>query len=362
MDRNNRRLTALSLALCAVLAPAIHGQDDDPSAAMPVTALFASDEILTVTIEGPLSSIFKERDDDKEEFDATLRYAVADGGEVTVPIELRTRGAFRLQQRVCSFPPLRVDVDSADVEGTLFAGLDKIKVVTHCQDKREEYEQNTLLEYLLYRAYNLFTEESFRARLAHITYVDTDAKRDTVTRYAFFIEPVEVLAARNGYEVLEVPQVPPSQMQQGSLTRYEMYQYMIGNTDWDPFKPKQGEPFCCHNGELIGSMMDIVVIPVPYDFDWSGVVNARYAKPAEVLGIRTVRQRRFWGICRSDAEWRALIPEFQARQDAVYQLFRSQPGLEPKRVEQTLEYLDEFYKLIGDADDAVGLFGRECRG
>ena len=362
MDQNNRRLTTTAFALCILMVGAAQGQESEAPVKTVTAPLFASDEILTVTIEGPLDKVFKERDDDKEEFDAELRYVGADGAEVAVPIELRTRGHFRLQRRTCPFPPLRVDVDSADVVGTVFTGLDKIKVVTHCHNKREEYEQNTLLEFLLYRAYNLFTDASFRARLAHITYIDTEAKQDTVTRYAFFIEPVEVLAARNGYEVLEVPLVPPSQMQQGALTLYEMYQYMIGNTDWDPFKPKQGEPFCCHNGELIGSMMDIVVIPVPYDFDWSGVVNARYAKPAEVLEIRSVRERRFWGICRSEEAWRELMPEFLAKREAVYDLFRLQPDLEPKRIEQTLDFLDEFYELIGDADEAVDVFERECRG
>jgi hypothetical protein len=360
---NSRASAAVLLAAGLTLGPALSAQTDGGMAVAtaPPAPLFASHEILDVVVEGPLNSVIKERGDDKDSFEGVVRYA-SDGSEVSVPVKLRTRGAFRLQKSVCPFPPIRVHVDSAGAVGTLFDGLDKIKMVTHCHDKREEYEQNALLEYLLYRTYNLFTEASFRARLARVTYIDAEAKRDTLTRYAFFIEPIEAVAARNGYEVLEVPMVPPDQMQQGELALYEVFQYMIGNTDWDPFKPKQGEQFCCHNGELIGSMMDLIVVPVPYDFDWSGVVNARYARPAEILGIRTVRQRRFWGICRPREEWQALIPVFQERQDAVYDLFREQPDLDPERLEKTLEYFDEFYELIADEDEVWDVFKSECRG
>jgi hypothetical protein len=327
-----------------------------------VTPLFASDEPLVLTIEGPLAKVIKERGEDQESFPGTLRYVAPDGEIVSVPAELRTRGAFRLRASTCGFPPLRVRIDSAGAVGSLFEGQDKLKLVTHCQDKKDSYEQNTLLEYLLYRTYNLFTEASFRVRLAHITYVDTDGKRKPFTKLGFFIEPVEALAARNGHEVITVPVVPPDQMQLDALTLFEVFQYFIGNTDWEPFQPKKGEDTCCHNAVLIGSARDIVVVPVPYDFDWSGVVSAPYARPADVLGIRNVRERRFWGVCRPPEDWAALFPVFRERRDAIFDLYRLQPDLDVKRREKALAYLDEFYGLIGDEDEALRIFASECRG
>jgi hypothetical protein len=345
----------------ALLAPPLAAQRTvivDPA---PVAPLFSSDEPLAMTIEGPLRKVFGERGDDPESFDGMLRYEGSGGDEVALPIELRTRGAFRLQAANCGFPPLRIRVDSAGATGTLFEGQDKLKLVTHCQDRRDEYEQNTLLEYLLYRTYNLFTDASFRVRLAHITYVDTGGKRKPITKHGFFIESVEAVAARNGYEVIEVPSVPPAQVQQGPLTLFELFQYLIGNTDWDPFQAKRGEDECCHNVDLIGSVRDIVVIPVPYDFDWSGVVSAPYARPAKILGIRNVRERRFWGVCRPPQEWVALFPVFQATREAVFDLFRLEPSLAMSRSERTIEYLNEFYELIGDEEKAVRVFASECR-
>ncbi len=330
------------------------------SAAAP---LFSSHEVLDLTLVGPLDQVFRERgQDDPEAFAAELRWRSADGAEASYDVSLRTRGQFRLQPRTCGFPPLRVNFKKSAVEGTLFEGQDKVKLVTHCQDKRDEYEQYVLQEYLIYRMYNLFTEESFRVRLARLTYVDTEEKRDSLTRYAFFIEDEEAMAARNGYEVLEVPQVPPSQLIRERLIQFELFQYLIGNTDFDPFNKEPDDESCCHNAVLIGSMLDMVALPVPYDFDWSGVISARYARPDSRLGIRSVRQRRFWGVCRPREEWEAEFPVFHERREAIYDLFRSQPDLDPDRLEDSLEYFDEFYEIIGDERKVGREIVSMCRG
>jgi len=324
--------------------------------------LFASDEVLELTLEGPLSRVIQERGDDKESFPGTVRYRTPSGEDVTIPVTLRTRGHFRLRAKTCGFPPLRLDFEPSAALGTVFEGQDRLKLVTHCQDRRAEYEQFVLQEYLIYRMYELLTPRSFRARLAHITYVDDDGKREPVTRYAFFLEPDEAMAARNGMEVLEVPVVAPEQMEQEDLVRLEVFEYLIGNTDWEPFQPEKGAKYCCHNAVLIGSMWDQVVVPVPYDFDWSGVISAPYARPAPTLGIRSVRERRYWGVCRPREQLDAALPEFVAQRDAIYALVREQPGLEPKRAERMTEYLDEFYDIIGDPRRVSREMEAKCRG
>ncbi len=354
---------AAVLVFLAAGAPVAAQEPVDTVGTSAAAPLFASHDVLELTLVGPLDQVFRERDqDDPEAFDAVIRRRTAEGTEESYDISLRTRGQFRLQPRTCGFPPLRVNFKKSAVEGTLFEGQDKVKLVTHCQDKRDEYEQYVLQEYLIYRMYNLFTEESFRVRLTRLTYVDTEGKRDSITKYAFFIEDVDAMAVRNGHEVLEVPQVPPSQVARQELIRFELFQYLIGNTDFDPFHREPDDESCCHNAVLIGSMVDILVIPVPYDFDWSGLIAARYARPDSRLGIRSVRQRRFWGVCRPREQWEAEFPEFLERQDAIYSLFRSQPDLDPERLEDSLEYFDEFYEIIGDE----GKIGREiaskCRG
>ncbi|MBE0591176.1 MAG: hypothetical protein IH616_02100 [Gemmatimonadales bacterium] len=323
--------------------------------------LFASDELIELTIEAPLGRLVKDRGDEKESFPGVVRYMTREGGEVALDVGLRTRGNFRLRPKTCGFPPLRVDVKKSAGRGTLFEGQSRLKLVTHCQDGRAEYEQFVLQEYLIYRIYGLLTPRSFRVRLARITYLDSDGKRDPLTRYGFFVEREEAMAARNGWEVLKVPVVPPDQMQQEDLARFEVFQFFIGNTDFEPFQPAEGAEFCCHNAVLIGSIPDGVVVPVPYDFDWSGVISAPYARPQAILGIRSVRERRYWGVCRPREALDAVFPDFVARRDAIAELVRSQPGLDPKRLERTLEYFGEFYEIIGDARKVTREMEDQCR-
>jgi hypothetical protein len=121
-----------------------------------------------------------------------------------------------------------------------------------------------------------------------------------------------------------------------------VFQYMIGNTDW--------AVSALHNIVLIRDSAG-VVYPVPYDFDWSGVIWTPYAQPDSRLGIANVRQRIFRGTCRAPDELKTLFVRFNRQKDAIYALYRgmASEGLEAKRIEQALDYYDEFYKTINDA-------------
>jgi hypothetical protein len=105
---------------------------------------------------------------------------------------------------------------------------------------------------------------------------------------------------------------------------------------------------------------------VPYDFDFSGLVNARYATPDPSLKIRRVRQRLFRGFCpdqvkRPQADYDAVVALFQERKDEIYQAWRNQEGLEPDRLQENLEYLDEFYETISDPELIEKRMMRDCR-
>jgi hypothetical protein len=326
--------------------------------------LFASHEPLTLTIEAPLSTIFKERGQDSKEYPGKV---VHQEGEqpVSLNVEIRTRGKTRLSRRICQFPPLRLDFPRKQAEATVFRGQDKVKLVTHCQDERSEHEQYVLQEYLVYRVLNLLTDLSFKARLARVTYRDTEAKRDTVTRYGFLIEADETMAARNSWFALAVPAVPPEMADPEYLALVEVFQYLIGNPDWSAFAVAPDEDECCHNTQPVGTQAG-PVFSVPYDFDITGVVNPRYGdglfRPQERnLGIRTIRDRVYRGLCASAGLLPAVFALFSEKRDAIYALYREQPELERKIVDATLKYFDEFYDTINDPRKVEREFGAKCR-
>ena len=335
---------AFVVAAVSLAAPVL-GQSPAP--------LFAGPDVLSFKLETDFGAVFKERGQESKEYPGKLSYSGPDGTPVTLDLEVRTRGNFRLRPQTCSFPPLRLDFPKGGVENTIFAGQDKLKLTVHCQDRRN-YEQNLLLEYLIYRVFNLLTDQSYRARLARFTYVDAAGKRDTLTRYAFFIENDSLMAARLGGTILDVQEVHDETTEREQITRIAVFEYFIGNTDWSVW--------ALHNIVLVAIPNNQVPIAVPYDFDWSGVISAPYARPDARLAIRTVRERLFRGYCRTAEELAPFFQAFNDKKEAIYDLYRNQEGLDPKVRDDALKYYDEFYKTINDPRAVTREFIRSCRG
>ena len=356
-------MSPVGLTLAVLLIPAGQVEPDPAAGQVP---LFATHEPATLTIRAPFEDIFRQRGQESEELPGWVLITRADGGTDTLDVDIRTRGRTRLEKRICRFPPLRLDFPKDSVAGTLFEGQNRLKLVTHCQDDREEYEQYVLLEFLIYRMYNLFTDLSFRVRLAQITYEDTEDDRETITRYGFLIEDEDMVAARNGWAALEIPGVPPSALDPDNLALAGVFHYMIGNTDWSAFEGAPDDDECCHNTKPIGAPQG-PVFSLPYDFDMSGLLNTRYANRLyrgnlEMLGLRTVRQRLFRGLCMSAEYWPQVVARFNELRPEVEALFRNQEGLEDDVIEDSLEYIDDFYEVINDEGRVRREFERRCRG
>jgi hypothetical protein len=265
---------------------------------------------------------------------------------------VRTRGNFRLRRRTCNFPPLRINFKTKDTENTVFHGEDKLKLVAHCQDNKEEFEQYVLQEYLIYRIYNLFTDRSFRVRLARMTYVDTGSDKEPFTRWGFLLEDDDRMAARNGMDIFEMQGIHPDATDYELVTLLYVFQYLIGNTDWSVSG--------MHNIELMAGETQ-VPYAVPFDFDWSGLIAAPYARPDPQLPIRKVRDRLFRGYCRTPEELAPVFAQFNAKKDDIYALYRNQAGLDEDYLEKTLKYFDEFYETINDPRKVDREFIRRCR-
>ncbi len=321
--------------------------------------LFTSYDVLEFTIEAPFKKVFRERGQESEQFPAVLTYQ--DGGEpVSLNLKVNTRGRFRLRKRTCNFPPIQLDLQKDSVAGAIFAGQNKIKLVTHCQSGREEYEQYVFQEYLVYRAFSLFGDMSFRVRLAHITYVDNEEDKDPLTKYAFLIEHKDDLAARTGWEILGIPQVPPDYFDQDNLNVSAVFQFLIGNTDIAFFEAAPDETECCHNAKALGSMAG-PVFSVPYDFDMAGIINTRYSEVSEKVPIRNVTQRFFRGRCVPPDQMARTLQVFQEQKEAMYALYMEQAQLDEKVREKTIEDLDDFYEIIDDDRKLDREIVRDCR-
>lgn len=353
MTRIARCLALGTVASWAILLPA--RLDAQPAAAVAApaadentTRLFASREPLELELSGDLRSILRDKSEDPPWRDARIAW-VENGDTLDRPVRARTRGRFRLEH--CSFPPLRLNFVKDSVKGTLFAGQDKPKLGTHCRDGGD-YEQYAVQEYLLYRIYEILSPYAFQARLARITYVDTAGNMDPVTRWALLMEEPAALAARLGGQDNERPGVLQVHVDPQALLVLGMFQYLIGNTDWS-----------------IPGLHNIVIIDrdgglplaVPYDFDWSGTIATRYAKPDPSLGTRSVTQRLWRTVCPTPDVIQPVIAHFNAKRAEIEALYDGFAPLEPKHAERTLQYFAEFYETINDPGRMERVLRDVCR-
>lgn len=324
--------------------------------------LFESEEVLQFTVRAPLEDIFRHRDQESEEYPGLV---IVDAGTEldTLEVEIRTRGRSRLDRSICRFPPLRLDFPRSRVAGSEFEGQDKLKLVTHCRDEHD-YEQAVLKEALAYRIFNRLTDVSFRVRVARITYDDMSDDHDPFIRYGFLIEDEAAVAERTGWSYVATPGVPPDYSDPDHLALLEVYQYMIGNADFSAFSADPGSEECCHNTKPIGTSTG-PIFALPYDFDVTGLVDARYARRLfrgnlERLGLRNLQDRRFRGLCQSEDRWPAVFDLFQDRRAAIEAVIQEQEGLDEDTREEALDYIREFYEMLDDPEDARKTFSREC--
>ena len=309
------------------------------------TPLFSSDDPIRLTIGGPIGPIARSAEDSTEAKPGTLTLA----GSTPLPIRLSARGITRRRSDTCQFPPLRVDFSGAPPATSLFAGQRRLKLVTHCRSSAS-FQQYLLMEYSAYRLFNLVTPVSFRARLATVDYVDPGGKPIT-TRWGFFIEDKDDVARRNNLRPANVgDRISSTQLEARQAARVAMFEYMIGNLDWSMIAGPRGEG-CCHNSRL-ASGAGGTLIPFPYDFDYSGLVDAPYAVPPEGFKISSVRRRIYRGHCRHNAEALAAAAEFRSKRPAIEALFGQVPGLEEKTRRSAIAYLGGFFADIA-TDDAV---------
>jgi hypothetical protein len=223
-----------------------------------------------------------------------------------------------------------------------------------------------MLEYLVYKLYNLITPVSFRVRAAEVTYRDSAADPG-VTRFGYLIEDIHEVAGRNEREELAAAshQVSLGQLDARATTRAAILEYMIGNLDWEFLASAAGEA-CCHNMRLLAAQGATpatarAVTPVPYDFDYTGFVDSPYAGPAPGVPIEKLTERYFRGFCAMSGEVPAVAQEYLARRAAMKALIDNQPGLTQQFRDKTDRFMDGFFATLNDPGRLQSQLVRHCR-
>lgn len=315
-------------------------------AASPPTPLFSSDAPIRIAIQGPIGSIARSAEQSTAPKPATLSVV---GSPETYAIQLSARGIARRRKETCDFPPLRVDLVQPPAATSLFAGQRRLKLVTHCRGSAA-FQQYLLLEYASYRIFNLLSPASFRVRLANVDYLEPGG-RVMVSRMGFFIEDRDDVGRRNGLRPAMVgDRVTVQQLDAAASARVALFQYMIGNLDWSMRAGPAGEG-CCHNSRLFNGAGP-GLISVPYDFDYSGLVDAPYAIPPAQFHIRNVKTRVYQGYCAHNGAAIATAAQIRAQRPAIEGLFGQIPMIEDRTRQKALAFLSRYFDETAN-DDSV---------
>jgi len=322
-----------------------------------VAPLFASDEVLDARIIAPFDVIARDRPVD-EYVPGKFSYTVSNGDVVEMDVGIRARGRYRRRPNVCSFPPLRLNFKKSQTKKTLFAGQDKLKLVTHCRTGSYVYKQAIIAEFLTYRILNLLTDISFRVRLLQISYANADGE-DGFDSFAILIEHKNDVAKRIGAAPLVFQETTVASLEPEYLNLTSVFQYLIGNTDFSPISGSPGGR-CCHNHTLFGNEGELYY-SIPYDFDMSGIVSAPHASPNPKLRLDSVQERLYRGRCVNNELLDDTIAVFIEKRDEIELLIRNQAGLANSTRGDMLKFIDKFYRTISRPKSIEKHFIKKCK-
>ena len=322
----------------------------DTAAKLSSKDFFKEETLPDVTITTDLGVLVNNKDKEKDK-PGVASITMPDGSVRTGNVLLRVRGKFRLEH--CYVPPLRVNFKGDKSQG--LSSLKSLKLANGCS--MGSYNDQLLLkEYLVYKIYNYLTDMSFRVRLVNLKIEDSKKKKKTIDIHSFFIEDMDDLAKRNNCRKwADSQRINTEGTNRAHMTFVSIFEYMIGNTDW-------AVPVG-HNIKLMSLKEGGISRPfaVPYDFDYSGLVNANYAVPDERLGTSSVRERVYRGFPRNVEELKIAVAPFREQKEKIFSLINNFELLSKDNKREMINYLNEFYQLIKNDDDLKRLFLENAR-
>ena len=329
-------LTALLLS--AHLSGQEMARDSQPAPAGLFDALYTGDdEIVDVELRLNLKQLVRERK--KDDYHAAHLTWGNGGPTERIAVGVQPRG--KLRRRICDFPPLKLKVDKEEAKAQMLEDFRKLKLVTHCMHQNGS-KNLVLREYLAYQLYRELTDASFKTQLVKVTYQDTEKAKRRWVRYGMLIEPNAQLAERVGGDLEDRYYCHTYEAVREQENLVAAFQMLIGNMDYTVNSQ--------HNMKWLRRHADSLLLPVPYDFDYSGFVNAHYAVPLpHYPELRRVTDRMYIGRAQSPEALRISLRALVDKREAFLTRIAAFEPLPKYERQQLKRYLERFYDRV-DAD------------
>jgi len=251
-----------------------------------------------------------------------------DTGTMTLPVEVSVRGKFRRKE--CDLPPIKLEFKKGDLKDLGLKKDDSYKLVTHCLDDKRGV-QYLYKEYSAYKMYNLVTDSSFQVQLFKITY-ENSRSGETLNSHAMLIESNEELEDRLDGKIDDSFGATVDSVDAATLEMTCLFNYMIGNQDMNLATSHNCKLMRKENGKML---------TIPYDFDYSLLVNARYAFPG-LEDNRTVK-RKYNGYLKNKLVYKKILPRFMANEEAFVDVIKGVHQMKGSHRSEAVRYIQDFF-------------------
>jgi hypothetical protein len=337
-------LFTLTYFILSICWPTLAGKTEDGR-------IFEEQEPIRLTLITDVVALQNDKSEEPDYIEGLLIHRISTYQLKSFEMKVKARGTTRRLTELCDFPPLKFDLKKNKVANTIFDGQNKLKFVAQCR-RNEQFENYLFQEYLIYKSFNLLTPNSYRVRLVELEIKDQKLRLEPISMYGFLIEDDEGLADRIDAQPYELPVYSQDSCQAFAVDVLATFQYMIGNTDWYINTRHNIDIFETSNGEMI---------PVPFDFDFSGLINMPYAQPSNEIPIKRVTQRYYKGSCRQNFDIENVIALFSEQKKGIFALYSNSGYLDPLTARKSLRYFKQFYKQIEDPERAKAIYGTACQ-
>lgn len=258
---------------------------------------------------------------------------IADKEQFSFTTELKPGGKSR--RKICRMPPLKMNFKKNELETFNFIkDIDKMKIVFQCQTSGSMAE-SIKKEKFLYDLYELVSPYGFRSKMVKIKISD-----DKNFVEGFIIESDKDFMKRRDIELLKNRTIAPTVVDREEYVKMCLFQFMISNSDWSARKG--------HNTDLFKRNADNSLVIVPYDFDYSGIIDNSYAVAPENLPIDDVTQRYFMDKTITVEELEKGIAYFLDIENDIYSTCDSASFLSESSQKRMKKFIENFYKIIKD--------------
>ncbi len=294
-------------------------------------------------LEATLTTDFVQLNENRRTEDyvsGSFDYLSPSGERISRDVKVRLRGKYRRLH--CASPPLKLKFSKSDLQQEGLLPFNKFKLVTPCIEDPEKGEELVLREMLAYKIYNQLTEKSFKTQLVRLTYIDQNGAVEPQILYGFIIEPTDEIMYRLQVQECECYNIDSTLMNEDQYQLQSLFQQMIGNQDWDWD--------ALRNIKLVQPSEGDGMYLIPYDFDFSELVNADYAVAKEIPLDRDQLSK----ATLSGKLSKIVLDRIIHKKEAIFKVIEDFPLLERTFKREIEGRIKSFFKIL-EAENKDGL-------